>query len=185
MACAVQACLEAQALRKGSVPRIIAFYTGCPQCPPKILRNSRVQFPRDPRHRHCCAPPQFSGQKHLVGMPFPELAEFFQSHAPLFQKLPHDSSRLFLHRLFQRLARSWRRTGCPRLLRPRARVGVVRPPEEWSCPRQCVQDRQSEILDQVSGAQPLGMGSWRLEDRVRSSRGLGRSASFVLLHVSR
>jgi len=42
-------------------------------------------------------------------MPFPELTEFFQSQAPLFQKLPHDSSRLFLHRLFQRLARMNRR----------------------------------------------------------------------------
>ena len=54
---------------KGSVPRIIAFCTGCPHCPPQSLRKFRVPFPRDPRHRHRCAPPQFSGQKHLVGRP--------------------------------------------------------------------------------------------------------------------
>jgi hypothetical protein len=109
-------------LQKGSVPRIIAFFPFRPQCPPKSLRDYRVQLPRNPRHRHRRAASQFSGQKHLVGMPFLEFAKFLQSHAPLFQKLPHNSPRLFLHRLFQRLARVDRRIPLPAIQKGQSRV---------------------------------------------------------------
>ena len=59
-------CSSVRAAR-GPVPRIILFYSCHPQYPPESLRNSRVQFLHDPRHRPSRALPEFSGpQKHLV-----------------------------------------------------------------------------------------------------------------------
>jgi hypothetical protein len=70
--------------KKGSVPRIIAFFSGFPERLPKSLSHSSIQFLRDPGHRHRGALSQFRRERKLVRMPFPKTPELIQSHPAHF-----------------------------------------------------------------------------------------------------